>query len=621
MLLLILALGTKAEAQVKFRPVSSRSVIQDSSNTGTAGQQAQPATPSAASQNAASQNAATPNVVTPNVVTPNAVSPNIAAPNATTSSRTNGDTSPVVVAPPTDIGPSTGQLPQANLPASPPVDISAMAASLDADKILRLDDVIASLYRYFPVVQQAILERSRAGGQIVGAYGAYDTKLQGYTLNEPTGFYRNYRNGIGLARQTWWGTYLSAGYRIGRGEFQPWYKERETNKSGEFKLAMEMPLLQGRAIDSQRVAVFQAMLAQQSAEPMIQEAILNNSIKATSAYWEWIAAGAILKAQRELLQLAETRGKQFEIGVKAEKYAEIDLIFNQQLIAERRAKAFESEQKFRASSFKLSLFLRDEAGQTIVPNDEWLPEYFPDVQPIPPTDFQADLSAALNRRPEPQLLRLEIQQIQYDRQLATNNLLPRIDTVTEASQDAGQRASSSNDKGRFELMVGLQGEVPLQRRYAKGKIQETAAKIAQLNEKLRLQQDKIAIELQTAQNALVISLQVIQQAEITLTTALDTLSRYRFGFERGKVDLIYINLLESKVNEAEIKLVNAQRDSLVALAELQAALGLDPMDQAMIISSLPISKRPGPGHLPEGVKINQDQFDRDWKIHAEPAKP
>ncbi len=487
-------------------------------------------------------------------------------------------------------------------------------------EVLRLDDVIASLYRSFPVIQQATLERNRAAGQIVGAYGAYDTKLQGYSLSEPTGFYRNYRNGIGVARQTWWGTYLSAGYRVGRGDFPTWYKERETNNGGEFKLAMEVPLLQGRAIDAQRVGVFQASLAQQAAEPLIQQAILNSSAEAALAYWEWISAGAVWKAQRELLALAETRGEQFEIGFKADKYAEIDLIFNQQLIAERRGKAFESEQKFRATGFKLSIFLRDEAGQPIVPNDAWLPEYFPEAQPVPTNDYMQDLAAALSRRPEPMLLRLEIQNINFDRQLANNNLLPRLDMITEASQDTGKPSSTSNDKGRFELMVGVQGEVPLQRRYARGKIQETTAKIAQLNEKLRLQQDKIGAELQTAHNALVISLQVIQQAELALLTATETLSRYRFGFDRGKVDLIYINLLESKVNETEIKLVEAQRNAFMALTAMQAALGLDPMDQAMLISSLPMSKRPGPGHLPTPKPLEADQFDRDWKRHTDSNK-
>ena len=149
------------------------------------------------------------------------------------------------------------------------------------------------------------------------------------------------------------------------------------------------------------------------------------------------------------------------------------------------------------------------------------------------------------------------------------------------------------------MLVGVQGEVPIQRRKARGKIQSTSAKMAQIEQKLRLQRDKIGAELQTAYNALLLSVQAVEQAELALRAAVETLSRYRFGFERGKVDLIYINLLESKVNESEIKLVEAQRNWFVALAEMQAALGLDPLDQAMLISLLPDSTRPGPGNLPQ----------------------
>ncbi len=503
---------------------------------------------------------------------------------------------------------------QAISPAVMPVNETAQP--------LKLADVIASVYRAFPLIEQARLERARAHGQLVEAYGAYDTKLQGYTLSEPTGFYRNYRNGIGLARQTWWGGYLSAGYRIGRGEFQPWYKERETNEAGEFKVAVGAPLLQGRAIDAQRVAVFQASLAGQAAAPLVQQSILTAAREAANHYWEWVAAGAVWEAQRELLTLAEKRGEQYTVGVNAGKFAEIDLIFNDQLIAERRGKVLETEQKFRATSYKLSIFLRDEFGQTMVPADDWLPHSFPEIEPLQPSDFQTDLADALARRPEPLLLQFEQRQILLEQQLARNQLLPQLDVVGEASQDVGTPTSSSNDKGQFELVVGLQGEVPIQRRKARGKIQSTSAKMAQIEQKLNLQRDKIGAELQTAYNALQLTSQIVEQSEAALRAAFDSLLRYRFAFERGKVDLIYINLLESKANETEIKLVEAQRNWFAALAEMQAALGLDPLDQAMLISALPRSERPGPGNLPkENSALNPEQLDIDWKKHQPSTTP
>jgi outer membrane protein TolC len=495
------------------------------------------------------------------------------------------------------------------------LDVVDETDNLIGSNELTLADVIASVYQSFPMIQQARLERDRAAGMILEGYGAYDTKVKAYTLNEPIGFYENYRQGIDIARQTWWGTYLATGYRLGRGVFEPWYQERQTNEAGEFKVAMGMPLLQGRAIDAERVAIFQANVDRQAAEPLIQQAILDFSREAAIAYWDWVAAGAVLEAQRELLELAETRGQQFETGVEAGKFAEIDLLFNRGLIAERNAKYLESDQKFRSAAFKLSLFLRNEAGQPLVAPADWCPDHFPQIQDFE-SDFQQDLSNALARRPEPRLLQLEIRKLRYDIQLAQNNLLPRVDVISDLSQDVGERTSSKNDKGDIELNIGVTGEVPIQRRKPRGKLQQTNAKIQQVSQKLRIQSDYIAMDLQIAYNALDFTAQQFEQAEKALAIAVETLARYRIAFQLGKADLIYINLLETKLNETEIKVVEVQRNWYLALADMQAALGLDPMDASIQLAAIPKSTRAGPGDLPKVAPINNEDFLKDWQRHA-----
>jgi outer membrane protein TolC len=483
---------------------------------------------------------------------------------------------------------------------------------------LLLSDVIASLYRSYPEIAAARQQGALANGQLLEAYGNFDTKLDYHSLNEPTGFYENYRHGIGVARNTWWGGYVAAGYRVGRGVFAPWYLERETETGGEFKVATVTPLLQGRAIDPNRVAVFQANLERQMAGPMVQQAILEASRDAAVIYWQWVAIGAILEAQRDLLELAEIRNEQFEFGVAAGKFAEIDLILNRQLVAERQAKLLETEQKFRETGFKLSLYLRNEFGQPLVPPDEWLPIHFPVIELPPLNNFQEDLIAALGRRPEPRLLQLEIRQIQFERQLASNQMLPRLDLVAEGSQDVGEPGSKSDDKGEFVLVIGVQGEVPIQRRKARGKLQQTTAKIVQLTEKLRLQENKIGAELQIAYNQLLLATEIVEAAETSLRAAFESLDRYRFAFDRGKVDLIVLNLVESKAFETEIKLVEAQQRWFESLANMQLALGLDPLDQAMVVSSLPASTRPMPADMPEPTKIDPEEFGKDWEMRGRP---
>ncbi|WDQ16095.1 TolC family protein [Rhodopirellula sp. P2] len=487
---------------------------------------------------------------------------------------------------------SVAQSEQAEPAAATNDSAATSAAEVTDDDALVLADVIASVYRSYPAILQARQESGLTTGELLSARGAYDVKLNAYSLSEPSGYYENYRNGLKLARQTWWGGYVEAGYRIGRGYYQPWYKERQTDDAGEFKTSLIQPLLQGRAIDPQRVAVFQASLARQAVGPTIQQALLEVSLDATTNYWQWVAAGSALQAQQELLKLAEERGEQYEAGVEAGKFPEIDLILNQQLIAERATKVLETERKYRETAFKLGLFLRDDGGRPIVPDDQWIPRKFPAIQPPPPGDFQADLAAALSRRPEPQILQYQIRGIQLDRQLACNEMLPRLDFVAEASQDMGEPATKSDDKGEFELVIGFTSEVPIQRRKARGKVQSTTAKIAQTNQKLRFVRDKIGVELQTAYNALSLSGQIVEQSEASLRASIDTLGRYRFAFERGKIDLIYLNLLETKANETEIKLIEAQQNWFAALAQMQIALGLDPLEQAMTVSQLPPSDLP-----------------------------
>jgi outer membrane protein TolC len=494
-------------------------------------------------------------------------------------------------------------IPRTELPADRvPTEELAAQDPLDAET-LTLADVVASTVRAFPQLQQVRLEAGVAAGEALAARGFYDHRLQGYTLNQPLGFYENYRHGLSLARQLWWGGYLSAGYRVGRGDFEPWYKERETNKGGEVRLSYVQPLLQGRAIDPARVALFQAALRQQAVAPDVQFALLTYTNEAAELYWSWVAMGGAVRAQEELLKQSQTRGQQFEELVRAGRSRAIDLIFNDQLIAERQLKTIETRQKFRELAIKLSMFLRDEGGQPLVPAEEWAPKRFPQLVPLPPGNFDADLAAASNRRPELLAINLDIQQVTWDIRLGENQLLPALDLVSEASQDTGPRATPLNDKGQFEVIMGLQGEVPIQRRRARGKIQASQAKLAQLQQKLRFQQDKIGAELRAARNALDQAELEVAQAEAALRAAILTLDRFNFAFQQGQTDLIYINLLESKVTEYELKLIEAQQRWFSALANMQTALGLDPIEQAIGISTLPPSEVPIPENLPDPASM------------------
>jgi len=487
---------------------------------------------------------------------------------------------------PQGIGPTGTEQNQASLSAGTlQQDLVAMGESL------LLADVIASTFRSFPEIEIARLQAGVARGEVTQANGAYDLHLDYYNLNQPVGYYENNRSGVGVSRQLWWGGYAHAGYRIGRGAFEPWYKERETNKGGEFRVGWVQPLLQGRAIDPYRVQLFQANLDRQAVAPEIQQNVLAASLAAASAYWQWVEAGNVLRSQEQLLQLAIKRNEGLNRLLERGLSTRQELSINAQTISERQLKVMDSRQKFRDTAFKLAIFLRDESGTPMLARPEWLPNAFPNISRLELQDFESAFLDAQQRRPELNLIQIDLQKLRWEAELARNQTLPNVDFTIQGVQNVGDPATSLNDKGDFILESGVVGGVPVQRRKARGKLESTLAKIQQTEQKRWLTTNKIEMELRVARNALEVTREMVERSSQLLNETKQTLEFFRRDFASGNRDFLFLLAQEAKATEAEIKLLDAEREYYIALAKLQTVLGLDPLEQSLgIEQSLSINE-------------------------------
>jgi len=487
---------------------------------------------------------------------------------------------------PQGIGPTGTEQNQASLSAGTlQQDLVAMGESL------LLADVIASTFRSFPEIEIARLQAGVARGEVTQANGAYDLHLDYYNLNQPVGYYENNRSGVGVSRQLWWGGYAHAGYRIGRGAFEPWYKERETNKGGEFRVGWVQPLLQGRAIDPYRVQLFQANLDRQAVAPEIQQNVLAASLAAASAYWQWVEAGNVLRSQEQLLQLAIKRNEGLNRLLERGLSTRQELSINAQTISERQLKVMDSRQKFRDTAFKLAIFLRDESGTPMLARPEWLPNTFPNISRLELQDFESAFLDAQQRRPELNLIQIDLQKLRWEAELARNQTLPNVDFTIQGVQNVGDPATSLNDKGDFILESGVVGGVPVQRRKARGKLESTLAKIQQNEQKRWLTTNKIEMELRVARNALEVTREMVERSSQLLNETKQTLEFFRRDFASGNRDFLFLLAQEAKATEAEIKLLDAEREYYIALAKLQTVLGLDPLEQSLgIEQSLSINE-------------------------------
>ncbi len=455
--------------------------------------------------------------------------------------------------------------PQSEQTPSPlPEQSSEQLPQPTSEQTLTFGIVAESVYNHFPVIRQATQARVEAFGDTISARGEFDDKLEAFTINQPLGFYENYRHGISVkspvSRN---GGELSAGYRIGDGNFEPWYGERETDEGGEFELGAILPLAQNRDVDVRRTQLRVALLTFQQTQPQLFDSILQSQREAIEFYWAWVGAGLQLRIQRELQSLAEDRVAQIDRQITEGDLAKIVGIDNKRLLAGREIKRVEADAKAGQAAYKLSLYFRDETGRPQLPPLSSVPHDLPGVD-SEPLDTASVIAAAVQRRPELDVLRLEEQKLNAELQLAANQMLPTIDLGLGLSQDVGGQTSSKGDKQPLTAEAALIGSVPIQRRKAIGKQRALRAKIAQLDAKFQLMTEKIGAEIGQAIVARNAAAQRVEQAKSLVDLARQTLAAGSIAFEGGDIDILLLNIYEQSLADAESSLVAAEVDYFVA---------------------------------------------------------
>jgi outer membrane protein TolC len=424
----------------------------------------------------------------------------------------------------------------------------------------------------------ALQNRNLAFGQQVGASGAFDTKLKGASENGALGFYQTYRQSIGLVQPTYWGGEVFGGYRIGRGDYQPWYQERQTNDGGEFKAGVQVPLARNRNIDDRRAELWKAGLERQLAEPDIQAQLISAVQDGSYAWWDWVAAGEYHRIAVRILALAEERTSRIKSQVDVGFLDPPELTDNLRLVAIRQAKVADTRRKLQQTAAKLSIFLRDESGNPVLPREDQLPG-FPAVPGIDTFSIEVDTQRALERRPELRMLDLLSRQIRIDLSNASNQLQPELNAVLWGSQDVGERTSKKGDKSPLEAEASVFLDVPVERRKARGKITESQAKLAQLAAKRRLTADKITVDVQMAWAAIVSAYEQVSETQAALKFAEELAERERQNLEAGASDLLKVTLREQYAVESAEKQIDALKLFHEALADYRAAIAQDQLNQ------------------------------------------
>jgi cobalt-zinc-cadmium efflux system outer membrane protein len=494
--------------------------------------------------------------------------------------------------PPPQPGPPT-------LPAPPAEAATPDAATVRPDGPLDLTDVLASVATHFPLLYAVEQERAIAAGRRLAAEGQFDTVVRAGGTHQ-AGTFAQGRVDVGVEQPLpWAGGSVFGGWRLGRGNFPVYYGDRKTGEGGEFRAGVALPLLRDAPVDPRRVALRQAQIAEQLADPAVRRARLDYFRDAAQAYWSWVGAGAQYRVAEELLELARNRQAIIDEQRRQQLVPETVEVLNRRLIANREEALLAVERGLQQAAFRLSLFLRDAAGNPVVPQAGQLPQRFIDVAPPPPdpAQLQADVLIALASRPELVWYRLQKEQVAADLRLALNQTYPALDLVAAASQDVGPAKPTFTGTGPFQTErtaaeVGLTFEVPVQRRDALGRARAARAVMAQLLAQERFARDEVTAQVQDAASELAQTYRRLDRARDELRQAVRVRELETEAFRGGRISLVELNIQEVAAAEAQTKVVEILAAYYRAVAEYLAALGADPFGRPPETHVLPRSGDP-----------------------------
>ena len=431
---------------------------------------------------------------------------------------------------------------------------------------LTLAEVLSSSAAHAPQILEAMARQRQADARALSAQGQFDLVFEADAQSRALGYYGGTFADVKASRPLQGnGGNVYSGYRLSSGSFPPYEGKSLTNQLGEVRVGAVFSLLRDRLIDERRGR-------RELSEADVALAALDRDMvaigvqrRAIEAYQQWVAAGQRVATLRELFDLAQQRQASIDRQIDLGARPAILSVENRQNIVRRQALLVRAEQDLTLFANALSLFYRDDLGQTIVPDVSRLPARMP--RGVDPR--LVDRHEAMSGRPDIQALLARIDQNSIRVALAENELRPRLDLRAEASQDIGP---GSPLRSQPEALFGLRFSLPLEQRAARGRIAEVAAEQDALSIRLRFLEEQVGVEIANLRTQMDAAerLAALATDEAALARRMAEAERRRYAL--GASDFLVVNLREEALADATIREIDAIYRSAAARAELVAAM-------------------------------------------------
>lgn len=435
---------------------------------------------------------------------------------------------------------------------------------------LSLKEVVDSAVRNYPKVLALYEEVEAAKGTELASLGFFDIKLRQSYLDNSRGYYDGKQINTEISKQNQFlGSEIYGGYRKSFGNFPDYEGDRKTNRDGEVRVGARFSLLRNATIDENRLALALSKLNVEESRFALDN--IKNEIRrdATKAYYEWIIDGKIYLIYKELYELAVKRNEQLKILVAKGDVAQIILVENERNVLNRKTSMIKAKQDFENSALYLSLFYRDQKGDPIVVKSDRMPHIKIEekLTKIENSKFERDLIHAFQNRADIKIIKIANKKQQANLEQAKNLYKPKLDVDVAVSNDISNEDAT---RGPVKNQIGVNFELPLQQRKAKGEIAKSRALIDKIKYEERLLLDTTKVVLTQKQNIVNSFSQMHENltTEVELSKKLEEAEMIRF--KKGGSDFFLINLREQNTATAKISNAIIYGDYYKSLAEYEA---------------------------------------------------
>ncbi len=433
---------------------------------------------------------------------------------------------------------------------------------------LRLDTVLALVETQHPLLHGSRTEKLKAQGTLLKALGAFepvlvnDWELERLVKDGKTksvGF-----NDTFVQIRHPWGLRGFAGWRTGIGDVK--VADLGLHQTNQPLLGLVLPLLRGLGTNPEQGELEKSKMADQEASLAIQQTRQDLYLGAATQYWKWVAAWKTVDLRQQALKVAKVRLQQLTRQAEAGAVAEFDVTEAHQEVQRRLENIIKATREAEQEQFKLALFVWDQ-GAPIPFNLQKVPNFPSHSSDSKSQTQNTDVDLAQQRRPEIRQIMLEAARNYIDLGVAENNFLPDLLAEAEPTRKPGEFVLG------LGYRFGVRLSIPFLQKDATGKELQLKAKGERLRWHHHFRMQQVALDVDNARSALLRAEERIQAASQALFYARSLVKGERTRFRVGATNLLFVNLRERNVVEAEVSYIQAQAEYHQAEALYQWAIG------------------------------------------------